>query len=86
MLYFQKGWNGLRLFKEKLAWAAPIAVILIISLFSLNLFAQGNPKVRNLPVALIVNDQGAHVDAVKAAVEQMSKGIDGEEPMLAFTN
>jgi len=76
----------LRLFKEKLAWAAPIAVILIIALFSVNLFAQGNPKVRNLPVAFIVNDEGVHVDAVKAAVEQMSKGIDGEEPMLAFTD
>lgn len=75
----------MRLFKEKLAWAAPIAVILIISLFSVNLFAQGNPKVRNLPVALIVNDEGMHVDAVKSAVEQMSKGTVGEEPMLAFT-
>lgn len=76
----------MRLFKEKLAWAAPIAVILIIALFSVNLFAQGDPKVRNLPVALIVNDEGAHVDTVKAAVEKMSKGTDGEEPMLAFTN
>jgi len=76
----------LRLFKEKLAWAAPIAVILIIALFSVNLFAQGDPKVRNLPVALIVNDAGVHVDAVKSAVEQMGKGTDGEEPMLAFTN
>ena len=75
----------MRLFKEKLAWAAPIAVILIIALFSVNLFAQGNPQVKNLPVALIVNDEGEHVDAVKAAVEQMSKGVDGEEPMLAFT-
>ncbi|MFJ7830643.1 ABC transporter permease [Peribacillus sp. NPDC097284] len=75
----------MRLFKNKLAWAAPIAVILIIALFSVNLFAQGNPKVRNLPVALIVNDEGAHVDAVQSAVEQMSKGTDGEEPMLAFT-
>ncbi|MBD3109606.1 ABC transporter permease [Bacillus sp. AGMB 02131] len=75
----------MRLFKEKLAWAAPIAVILIIALFSVNLFAQGNPKVRELPVALIVNDQGAHVDAVTAAIEQMSKGQDGEEPMLAVT-
>lgn len=75
----------MRLFKEKLAWAAPIAVILIIALFSVNLFAQGNPKVRNLPVALIVNDEGVHVDAVKAAVEQLSKGTDGEEPMLSFT-
>ncbi|NMD72073.1 DUF3533 domain-containing protein [Bacillus sp. DNRA2] len=75
----------MRLFKEKLAWAAPIAVILIIALFSVNLFAQGNPKVRNLPVALIVNDEGMHVDAVKSAIEQMSKGTDGEEPMLAFT-
>ena len=76
----------MRLFKEKLAWAAPIAVILIIALFSVNLFAQGDPKVRNLPVALIVNDAGVHVDAVKSAVEQMGKGTDGEEPMLAFTN
>ncbi|MGE7781561.1 ABC transporter permease [Peribacillus sp. NPDC097264] len=75
----------MRLFKNKLAWAAPIAVILIIALFSVNLFAQGNPKVRNLPVALIVNDEGTHVDAVQSAVEQMSKGTDGEEPMLAFT-
>jgi len=75
----------MRLFKEKLAWAAPIAVILIIALFSVNLFAQGNPQVRNLPVALIVNDEGQHVDAVKAAVEQISKGLDGEEPILAFT-
>ncbi len=76
----------MRLFKEKLAWAAPLAVILIIALFSVNLFAQGDPKVRNLPVALIVNDEGVHVDAVKSAVEQMSKGTDSEEPMLAFTN
>ena len=76
----------MRLFKNKLAWAAPIAVILIIALFSVNLFAQGNPKVRNLPIALIVNDTGEHVDAVQSAVEQMSsKGTDGEEPMLAFT-
>lgn len=76
----------MRLFKEKLAWAAPIAVILIIALFSLNLFAQGDPKVKNLPVALITSDEGDHVDAVKTAIEQMSKGIDGEEPMLTFTN
>lgn len=75
----------MRLFKEKLAWAAPIAVILIIALFSVNLFAQGNPQVKNLPVALIINDEGQHVEAVLEAVEQMSKGVDGAEPMLAFT-
>lgn len=76
----------MKLFKDKLAWAAPIAVILIIALFSVNLFAQGDPKVRNLPVALIVNDKGVHVDAVKSAVEQISKDLNGEEPMLAFTH
>ena len=75
----------MRLFKEKLAWTAPIAVILIIALFSVNLFAQGNPQVKNLPVALIVNDEGEHVETVKVAVEQMSKGTDGAEPTLAFT-
>ena len=75
----------MRLFKEKLAWAAPIAVILIISLFSINLFAQGNPQVKNLPIAFIVNDEGQHVETVKAAVEQMGKGVDGAEPMIAFT-
>ena len=86
MLKIEKGRSSLRLFKEKLAWAAPIAVILIIALFSMNLFAQGDPKVKNLPVALITSDEGNHVDAVKSAVEQMSKGVNGEEPMLAFTN
>ena len=75
----------MKLFKEKLAWAAPIAVILIIALFSVNLFAQGDPKVKNLPVAFIVNDEGQHTEAVKTAVKQMSKGTDGEDPMLAFT-
>ena len=75
----------MRLFKEKTAWAAPIAVILIIALFSVNLFAQGDPKVRNLPIAVSVNDEGEHVDAVLTALEQMSKGTNGEEPMLAFT-
>lgn len=75
----------MKLFKEKLAWAAPIAVILIIALFSVNLFVQGDPKATNLPVALIVNDEGAHVDAVRAAVEQMSQGINGEDPVVAFS-
>lgn len=70
----------MRLFKEKLAWAAPIAVILIIALFSVNLFAQGDPKVNNLPVALIINDEGAHVDTVVNAATQMSK-----EPTINFT-
>lgn len=76
----------MNLFKDKLAWAAPIAVILIIALFSMNLFVQGDPQVRNLPVALVVNDEGIHVDAVKSAVDHMSKGTDGTEPTLAFTN
>ncbi len=76
----------MKLFKEKLAWAAPIAVILIIALFSVNLFAQGNPQVKNLPVALIVNDAGHHVDAVTSAIEEMGKGVDGNEPVMAFTN
>lgn len=78
--------NSMKLFKEKLAWAAPIAVIIIIALFSVNLFAQGNPQVKNLPVALIVNDEGEHVDVVKSAIKQMSKGTNGKEPALAFTN
>lgn len=75
----------MRLFKEKLAWAAPIAVILIIALFSMNLFAQGDPKVRNLPIALVVNDEGTHVEAIQSAIKQISKSTDGEEPMVAFT-
>lgn len=75
----------LKLFKQTLAWSAPIAVILIIALFSVNLFAQGNPQVKNLPVALIVNDEGEHVDNVLVAIEQMSQGLNGAAPMLAFS-
>lgn len=73
------------LFREKLAWAAPIAVILIIALFSVNLFVQGDPQIKNLPVALIVNDEGEQVDALKTAVKQMSQGVEGAEPVIAFT-
>lgn len=76
----------MKLFKEKLAWAAPIAVILIIALFSLNLFAQGDPKVKNLPVALVVSDSGENVDMVVAAAEQLATGVDGAAPVIAFTN
>ena len=75
----------MKLFKEKLAWAAPIAVILIIALFSVNLFVQGNPKASNLPVALIINDEGQHVDTIKQAVDQFSQGSEGEAPVIAFT-
>lgn len=75
----------MKLLKEKLAWAAPIAVILIIALFSLNLFAQGDPKVKNLPVALVVSDAGEQVDLVKQAAEQFAAGVDGEEPTIQFT-
>lgn len=53
---------------------------------SVNLFAQGNPQVKNLPVALIVNDEGQHVDTILEAVKQMSQGVDGAEPVMAFTN
>lgn len=75
----------MRLFKEKLAWTAPIAVICIIALFSINLFAQGNPQAKNLPVALIVNDEGEHVEAVIAAIDKLSKGTQDQDPVLAFT-
>lgn len=75
----------MRLFKEKLAWAAPIAVILIIALFSVNLFVQGDPQVKNLPVALVVNDEGEYVEAVQSAVDRMSAGTDGKEPIVVFT-
>ena len=75
----------MRIFKEKLAWAAPIAVILIISLFSVNLFAQGNPTVRNLPIAFVVNDEGTNVDVVKSIVEKMGQAEEGSEPAFTFT-
>lgn len=68
-----------------MAWAAPIAVILIIALFSVNLFVQGNPQVKNLPVALIVNDEGEHTEVIKSAIEQMEKTNEGEAPIIAFT-
>lgn len=75
----------MRLFKEKLAWLAPAAVILIIALFSVNLFAQANPQARHLPIALVIHDEGEHVDTVLAAFERMRIGTDGAEPMLAYT-
>ena len=34
----------------------------------------------------ITSDEGSHVDAIKEAIEQMSKGIDGEEYESKSTN
>lgn len=67
-----------------MAWAAPIAVILIIALFLVNLFVQGDPKAKNLPVALIVNDEGAQTERVLTAIEQLSQGAG--ETVVAFTH
>lgn len=74
----------MNLFKQKMAWAAPIAVIFIIFLFSLNLFAQGNPIPKNLPIALVVNDEG-HDSTIDKISEAATTTIDGSEPTIKFT-
>lgn len=75
----------MRLFKQKLALIAPIAVIVILVIFSINLVVQGDPKPENLPVALVVNDDGEQATVLKKALLAQEKSVDGKEPMFDFT-
>lgn len=74
----------MRLFKQKLAWIAPIAVLLIIALFSINLVIQGDPTPKNLPVAIVSNETGHAGQIVHMLKEQMT-GREGEPAALTFT-
>ena len=62
----------MNIFKSKLLWLAPIAVILLSVIFSLA-FIQFNPKPKQLPIAVVNNDKGVDIQGNKVNIGKKLK-------------
>ncbi|MGE7093665.1 YhgE/Pip domain-containing protein [Lysinibacillus sp. NPDC048646] len=49
------------MFKNKLVWLTPIIALAVIFIFSLTLFPSVQPKPKNLPIAIVNEDQGVEI-------------------------
>ena len=56
------------IFKSKLLWLAPIAAILILVIFSLAFYPAFNPKPKDLPIAIVNNDEGTTIQSNKVDI------------------
>ena len=58
----------MNIFKSKLLWLAPIAVILLSVIFSLAFYPTFNPKPKQLPIAVVNNDKGVDIQGNKVNI------------------
>ncbi|AJI10651.1 MULTISPECIES: YhgE/Pip domain-containing protein [Bacillus cereus group] len=49
------------MFKNKLLWLSPVIALLVIFIFSLTLFPTVQPQPKNLPIAVVNEDQGVEI-------------------------
>jgi YhgE/Pip-like protein len=49
------------MFKNKLIWLSPILALVVIFIFSLTIFPSVQPKPKNLPIAIVNEDQGIQI-------------------------
>ena len=68
MLNCFKGGKVMNIFKSKLLWLAPIAAILILVIFSLAFYPAFNPKPKDLPIAIVNNDEGTTIQSNKVDI------------------
>ncbi|GEQ08386.1 phage infection protein [Staphylococcus haemolyticus] len=63
----------MNIFKSKLLWLAPIAVILLLVIFSLAFYPAFNPKPKQLPIAVVNNDKGVDIQGNKVNIGKKLK-------------
>lgn len=49
------------MFKNKLLWLSPVIALLVVFIFSLTLFPTVQPQPKNLPIAIVNEDQGVEI-------------------------
>lgn len=49
------------IFKNKLLWIAPIAILIILAIFSMAFYPAYNPKPKSLPIAIVNQDEGTSI-------------------------
>lgn len=51
----------MNIFKSKLLWLAPITILVVLIIFSIAFYPAYNPKPKDLPIAIVNNDQGTTI-------------------------
>ncbi|MEK5332940.1 YhgE/Pip domain-containing protein [Lysinibacillus sp. FSL W8-0992] len=81
------------MFKNKLVWFAPILALVVIFVFSLTLFPSVQAKPKNLPIAIVNEDQGVdipnqpHVNLGESIIEMIQNSVEAgkdEEPAVKW--
>lgn len=70
----QKGGYFMNIFKSKLLWFAPIALILILVIFALAFYPAFNPQPKDLPIAIVNNDKGTMIQNNKVNIGEKNRG------------
>jgi len=58
---FNKEVNGMNIFKSKLLWIAPIAILIILAIFSIGFYPAYNPQPKEMPIAIVNHDEGTSI-------------------------
>ncbi len=74
-----------KMFKNKLLWLSPVLALLVVFIFSLTLFPTVQPQPKNLPIAIVNEDQGVEIpnqpkmNMGQTIVDNMKKTSKSEE-------
>ena len=55
----------MNIFKSKLLWLTPIAIILILMIFAIAFYPAFNPKPKDMPIAIVNHDEGTSIQGKK---------------------
>lgn len=81
------------MFKNKMVWFAPIIAIVVIFVFSLTLFPSVQAKPKNLPIAIVNEDQGVEIPNqpkvnlgknIVDMIQTTAGATKGEEPAVKW--
>ncbi|MCJ1805057.1 YhgE/Pip domain-containing protein [Staphylococcus warneri] len=67
----------MNIFKSKLLWLTPIAIILILMIFAIAFYPAFNPKPKDMPIAIVNHDEGTSIQG-----EKMNIGDKLEDKLL----
>lgn len=62
-MMFNKKVNGMNIFKSKLLWIAPIAILIILAIFSIGFYPAYNPQPKEMPIAIVNHDEGTSIQS-----------------------
>lgn len=62
-MMFNKEANGMNIFKSKLLWIAPIAILIILAIFSIGFYPAYNPQPKEMPIAIVNHDEGTSIQS-----------------------